>query len=107
VLLGGLVAAVMLLFRRRRRARLAAERDERVSAEHCRCWERDWFAGPGWRDYLAAHLVMTAADARLDAVLLRCPATGKAWLHNPAAEVTVRVVLPSQPVPEPQSAAYL
>lgn len=104
----GLAALATMQFRRHRRSRLAAAEDARlVTPERCRCWERDWFAGPSWHRYRAEHLALTATDPRSGAVLHRCPTTDKAWLHMPAADVTVRVLLPAEAEPEQISAAYL
>jgi hypothetical protein len=98
LVVGGLfaagAAALVLVVGGRRRTRVRAALRERVPVDRCRCWERDWFAGPTWHDYLRQHLEAGGSDRALGATLLRCPATAKTWMHVDDADLTVRVVLP-------------
>ena len=96
-------AVAIVVVGRWRRARL----DERVPADRCLCWERDWFAGRAWRNYRDGHLTTLAADRGQGAALLRCPTTAKTWLHVGESDLTVHVVLPEPSGADRHSAAYL
>jgi hypothetical protein len=100
-------AVAVVAVGRWRRARARARLDERVPADRCHCWERDWFAGRAWRDYRDGHLTTVAADRGQGAALLRCPTTAKTWLHVDESDLTVHVVLPEPSDADRHSAAYM
>ena len=100
-------AVAVVAVGRWRRARARARLDERVPADRCHCWERDWFAGRAWRDYRDGHLTTLATDRGQGAALLRCPTTAKTWLHVDESDLTVHVVLPEPSDADRHSAAYL
>jgi hypothetical protein len=92
----------------RRRRAAAAEQAARVPVDRCRCWERDWFAGPTWHAYGVEHLVPAAADPGSGVVLRRCPTTGTTWLYAADAELLARVRIPeSAEQEELPTGAYL
>jgi hypothetical protein len=78
-------------------------RAEPATPEHCRCWEVEAVAGPGWARYVAEHLEPMADDPQLQANLRRCPGTGKHWLCLPERAVAVAVDMPAEPAPERES----
>lgn len=83
--------AAVVAWQLRRRRRRAAIGPEPLSGDRCRCWETDLLVGRYVSRYLREHLEEMATDEESGAVLRRCTATEKMWLHLPARDLAAAV----------------